>query len=134
MTRDLREEERPGLYCVELRTANWYALVDWYREVLGLRVLVRVVDDGYVLLEAGETRLALIARTTPGEPSRRISLAFEVGDVRQVCERLEAVGSPVSHPRRDQEGLREANTTDPDGNWIRLFSWPHGRAAAKPDS
>ncbi len=44
---------RPGLYCIELRTANWPASVEWYRQVLGLRVLVRVVDDGYALLEAG---------------------------------------------------------------------------------
>ncbi len=124
MAKDIRREERPGLYCVELRTENWDQLVQWYREVLGLRVLVRVIDDGYALLEAGETRLALLAREKCGETSRRISLAFEVKDVRQVCTRLEAVGSPVSHPKTDQEGLREANTTDPDGNWIRLFCWP----------
>jgi predicted enzyme related to lactoylglutathione lyase len=92
--------------------------------VLGLRVLVRVIDEGYALLEAGETRLALLARKSTGEPSRRISLAFEVSDVRQVCSRLEAAGSTVSHPKHDREGLREANTTDPDGNWIRLFCWP----------
>lgn len=127
MSRDLRREDRPGLYCVELRTQNWHAMLSWYREVLGLRVLVRVVDDGYALLEAGETRLALLARPSAGEASRRISLAFEVVDVRQICSRLETFGSTVSHPTRDKEGLREANTTDPDGNRIRLFSWPHGR-------
>jgi hypothetical protein len=38
--------DRPGLYCIELRTANWQASVEWYRQVLGLRVLVRVVDEG----------------------------------------------------------------------------------------
>ena len=58
--------DRPGLYCLELGTANWQASVDWYRTVLGLRVLVRVVDDGYALLEAGDTRLALLARENPG--------------------------------------------------------------------
>jgi catechol 2,3-dioxygenase-like lactoylglutathione lyase family enzyme len=102
-------------------------MLDWYRTVLGLRVLVRVVDDGYALLEAGETRLALIARSSPGEPSRRISMAFEVPDVRQFTARLDAVGSAISHPKLDQEGLRELNTTDPDGNRIRLFSWPSRR-------
>ena len=127
MTKDIRRDDRPGLYCVELRTDNWNALVEWYREVLGLRVLVRVIDDGYALLEAGDTRLALLLRPSCGEPSKRISLAFEVSDVRQICARLTALGSPVSHPQRDQEGLREANTADPDGNRIRLFSWPHGR-------
>ena len=124
MAKDLRRDDRPGLYCVELRTSKWDEMVEWYREVLGLRVLVRVIDDGYALLEAGETRLALLSRESPGEPSRRISLAFEVSDVRNICARLRALGSPVSHPQRDLEGLREANTTDPDGNRIRLFSWP----------
>jgi predicted enzyme related to lactoylglutathione lyase len=124
MTRDIRRDERPGLYCVELRTNNWEALVQWYREALGLRVLVRVIDEGYALLEAGDTRLALLSRPLSGEASKRISLAFEVSDVPQVCARLESVGSAVSHPKRDQEGLREANTTDPDGNRIRLFCWP----------
>ena len=81
MARDLRREERPGLYCVELRTQNWQTMLNWYREVLGLRVLVRVIDDGYALLDAGETRLALLARPAAGEASRRISLAFEVSDV-----------------------------------------------------
>jgi catechol 2,3-dioxygenase-like lactoylglutathione lyase family enzyme len=126
MPKDIRREDRPGLYCVELRTENWDALVEWYREVLGLRVLVRVIDDGYALLEAGETRLALLARGSAGEAAARVSLAFEVKDVRKVCARLKAAGSSVSHPQRDQEGLREANTLDPDGNRIRLFSWPHG--------
>lgn len=127
MTRDLRRDDRPGLYCVELRTRNWESLVTWYREVIGLRVLVRVMDDGYALLEAGETRLAILARRNDEGPSKRISLAFEVPDVRKMTQRLKAVGSPVTYPQRDPEGLREANTLDPDGNRIRFFSWPHGR-------
>lgn len=128
MAREIRRsDDRPGLYCVELRTANWDNMVEWYREILGLRVLVRVTDDKYALLEAGDTRVALIGRNAAGEASRRISLAFEVSDVRHLAARLESVGSPVSYPKRDAEGLREANTSDPDGNRIRLFSWPQQR-------
>src|SRR5690606_33355805 len=119
--------DRPGLYCVELRTQNWEAMVDWYREVLGLRVLVRVIDDGYALLEAGETRLALLKRNATDGGTQRISLAFEVSDVLHVCRRLESAGSPITRPKRDAEGLREANTSDPDGNRIRLFAWPRER-------
>lgn len=127
MGKHFRRDETPGLYCIELRTSNWPALVQWYRDVLGLRVLVRVIDDGYALLEAGESRISLISRPSPGEPSKRISLAFEVADVPKICARLEAAGSPITHPKTDREGLREANTTDPDGNRIRLFSWPKSR-------
>jgi predicted enzyme related to lactoylglutathione lyase len=117
---------RPGLYCVELRTAQWEQSVRWYREALGLRVMVRVVDDGYALLEAGETRLALIARRSPGPPSSRWSLGFEVDDLEETIARLTQAGSTVSRPQRDPEGFREAVTHDPDGNTIRLFVWPEG--------
>ncbi len=125
MNRDLRRDVRPGLYCVELRTANWPQLLNWYRHVLGLRVLVRVVDDGYALLEAGDTRIALLSRPAEHPASGRISLAFEVEDVPRLVARLDEAGSPMHHPPNDPEGLREVNTLDPDGNRVRLFSWPN---------
>jgi predicted enzyme related to lactoylglutathione lyase len=115
------------LYCVEVRTSNWTTLVEWYRTVLGLRVLVRVVDDGYALLEAGDNRLALLSREGADKSTDRISLAFEVNDVPQITARLRAAGARVTHPPRDPEGLREAVVTDPDGNRLRLFSWPRGQ-------
>ena len=114
----------PGLYCVELRTSHWEDSVRWYREALGLRVMVRVVDEGYALLEAGETRLALIARRTPGQASARWSLGFEVDDLESVIGRLTRFGSRVSRPERDPEGFRAVVTHDPDGNTVRLFCWP----------
>jgi catechol 2,3-dioxygenase-like lactoylglutathione lyase family enzyme len=119
-----KRESRPSLYSVELRTSRWQEMVDWYRSTLGLRVLVRVVDEGYALIEAGETRLALIARDTNGEPNPRWSLGFEVHDVEQVAARLELAGNRFSPPRRHAEGFQEIMTTDPDGNSIRLFAWP----------
>ncbi len=124
MSKDFRHSERPGLYCIELRTANWQSSVEWYRSALGLKVLVRVVDDGYALIEAGETRLALLARETPGEPTARISFAFEVHDLNATIARLTRAGVEVSAPRLSNEELREINLTDPDGNRLRLFSWP----------
>ena len=127
MRRTIRREERPGLYCVELRTDHWEASVRWYREVLGLKVLVRVTDDGYALLDAGETRIALLKREQVGEASPRISLAFEVSDLRMVTTRLAADGCDFAMAKTDAEGLREINVADPDGNRIRLFSWPKNR-------
>ena len=115
---------RPSLYSVELRTARWEEMVVWYREVLGLRVLVRVVDDGYALLEAGDTRLALLSRPSPGEPSPRWSLGFEIVALDEVHARLVATGGDVAAPRLHPEGFSELVTVDPDGNRIRLFSWP----------
>jgi predicted enzyme related to lactoylglutathione lyase len=126
MAIDIRGTDQPGLYCVELRTAQWERILAWYRDGLGLRVLVRVTEDGYALLDAGESRLAILARKTLNEPTRRISLAFEVSDVQTVASRVAALGSHVSVPDQSAEHLREANTTDPDGNRIRIFSWPTG--------
>src|SRR5262245_47357995 len=107
MAKDIRREERPGLYCVELRTEKWAEMVEWYREALGLRVLVRVLEAGYALLEAGETRLALLKRKDSGARTPRISLAFEVTDMKLVRARLESAGAQVSKLRHDEEGLRE---------------------------
>ena len=117
---------RPSLFSVELRTARWREMVDWYRHVLGLRVLVRVVDDGYALLEAGDTRLAILARPTAGEPSGRWSLGFEVTDLDAVRDRLARADPALPPPRVHPEGFRELVATDPDGNRIRIFSWPLG--------
>ena len=115
---------RPSLYSVELRTGRWEEMVSWYRMTLGLRVLVRVVEDGYALIEAGETRLAIISRPMNGEPSPRWSLGFEVHNLDRVAERLATAGSKFTQPRRHDESFQEIVTTDPDGNSIRLFEWP----------
>jgi predicted enzyme related to lactoylglutathione lyase len=114
---------RPQLFSVELRTARWAELVEWYRTVIGLRVLVRVVDDGYALLAAGDTRLAIIARPDPGEPSRRWSLGFEVAGLEAIQSRLREAGCDVPQPWANPEGFHELTVADPDGNRLRLFTW-----------
>jgi predicted enzyme related to lactoylglutathione lyase len=120
-----KRDHRPGLYCIELRTAQWEQTVKWYREVLGLRVLVRAVDDGYALFEAGESRLSILARQQAGEASARWSLGFEVENLDLAAKRLEEAGSQVSRPPRNPEGFQEILTSDPDGNTVRLFAWPN---------
>lgn len=116
---------RPQLFSIELRTARWADLLAWYRDVLGLRVLVRVVDDHYALLAAGDARLAILGRPEPGEASRRWSLGFEVTDLDAIHGRLVEAGVVVTPPKVHPEGFREIVVADPDGNRLRLFSWPH---------
>jgi len=120
-------ETRPNLYCVEIRTNRWDTMVQWYRQTLGLRVLVRVVEDGYALIEAGETRIALLSREQITEPNSRWSLGFEVDNLTKLVLQLEAARTEFHAPRRHEEGFNEILTADPDGNVIRLFSWPDAR-------
>lgn len=117
--------DHPTLFSVELRTTRWAELVEWYRGALGLRVLVRVVDDAYALIEAGDTRLAILGRPTVDAPSGRWSLGFEVADLDALHARLAASGMDVAAPTTHHEGFRELVVRDPDGNRIRLFAWSH---------
>ena len=116
---------QPALFSVELRSSRWTELVEWYRTVLGLRVLLRVIDDGYALLEAGGVRLAILSREAPGDSSQRWSLGFEVADLEPCRKRLAAAGAEIIPPRENHEGFSELVTHDPDGNHIRLFAWHH---------
>lgn len=116
--------ERPSLYAVELRTARWTDMVAWYRDVLGLRMLVRSADDGYALLAAGDVRVAVLSRPAAAGPSDRWSLAFEVTDLEAAAARLAAAAAAPSRPQTHDEGYREFTVADPDGNRIRLFAWP----------
>lgn len=117
--------DRPTLFAVEIRSARWESLVAWYREALGLQVLLRVIDDRYALLAAGSARLVILGRDQTPPESRRWSLAFEVEFLDSVRERLVAAGCVVPEPTANPEGFRECVVTDPDGNRIRLFTWNH---------
>jgi predicted enzyme related to lactoylglutathione lyase len=121
------DRDRPTLFAVELRSTQWEGLVAWYRDALGLEVLLRVVDDRYALLAAGAARLAILGRDAAPPESRRWSLAFEVDELEAVRDRLVAAGQEPPVPTANPEGFREFVVADPDGNRIRLFAWTHGR-------
>ncbi len=119
------DKDRPALFAVEIRSARWESLVAWYRDALGLRVLLRVVDDRYALLAAGSARLAILGRDQTPPESRRWSLAFEVEQLEAVRGRRAAAGQEPPAATANPEGVRECVVTDPDGNRIRLFTWNH---------
>lgn len=126
------DTDRPALFAVEIRSARWEALVAWYRDVLGLEVLLRVIDDRYALLGAGSARLAILGRDDAVPPGSRWSLAFEVEHLDAVRERLAAAGCEVPEPAANPEGFREFVVADPDGNRVRLFAWIQ-RPVQRPD-
>lgn len=116
--------ESAGLYCVELRTTDWLRLVNWYRDVVGLRVAVRMTGRRYALLAGREGRLAVLGRPDAHPADRRWNLVFEVADVDAVRARLHAAGIATVAEDAPSENYREVVVEDPDGNRVRFFEWP----------
>jgi predicted enzyme related to lactoylglutathione lyase len=121
--------ERPSLYSVELRTTDWLRLVEWYRDVVGLRVAVRMTKAQYALLVGGEGRLTILGRPEDLELRQepvesRWSLGFETTDLEATRSRLTEAG--ITCPPADErpEGYRELVIRDPDGNRVRFFEFP----------
>jgi predicted enzyme related to lactoylglutathione lyase len=112
------------LYCVELRTPRWAELVTWYRDVVGLRVAVRMTGRQYALLAGNEGRLAILGRADGAEVGQRWNLVFETSDLEAVRARLVATGSSIEESPAEFENYRDLVTTDPDGNRVRFFAWP----------
>jgi predicted enzyme related to lactoylglutathione lyase len=108
-----------NLAFVELQVADWPAAVAWYRDVLGLAVVLRVEADRFALLKAGSGQVALKAgRPRPGSAL----LAFEVEDLPAELERLAALGvTPEAPMKTSPEGYRRALLRDPDGYRLCLY-------------
>lgn len=110
--------ERPSLYSVELRTADWLRLVDWYRDVVGLRVAVRMTKAQYALLVGGEGRLTILGRPESAElressPDSRWSIGFEATDLEATRERLTGSGIACPTGRRTARRLSRARDSRP---------------------
>lgn len=110
------------LTMVELTVRDPASVLAWYRDVLGLPVLLRDDAHGFVLLEAGgETRLA-IKQGDPHPGTTR--LAFEVADVEAETARLAAHGvTPEAPLKMSPEGYRRVLLRDPDGHRLSLYDW-----------
>jgi catechol 2,3-dioxygenase-like lactoylglutathione lyase family enzyme len=115
------------LATVELRVRDWPAAVTWFRDVFGLKVLLRVDDDGYALLQTGTAHLALKRTDTgplPADADARPLLLFEVDDVERELARLTAHGVAILKPLRvSAENYRRVIVAGPEGQPILLFDW-----------
>jgi hydroxymethylpyrimidine/phosphomethylpyrimidine kinase len=109
------------LYLVEVPVADWSASVAWYRDRLGLPVILLDEPKKYALLAAGPARVAL--KQGPARPNGTV-LTFHVCDLDTELTRLAGQEIfPRSAVKDSPEGYRVARFTDPDGNQLAIFEW-----------
>ena len=106
---------------IEFEVRDWPQSLAWYRDRLGLTLIMLDEPKQFALFDAGTLRLSLKAGTpTPGG----IRLFFEVQDLPEMLTRLIASGVAITSPMKSSpEGYRRAFTTDPDGYAIGFFDW-----------
>jgi GrpB-like predicted nucleotidyltransferase (UPF0157 family)/predicted enzyme related to lactoylglutathione lyase len=120
---------------IVLTSPDHDAVLRFYRDVLGLRVVASFVDDNggrATLLHAGRATVELgdelhAAAIDGIEVGRRVAgrvrLAFEVEDAAEAAERLvTAGGTPVAAPVRTPWGSLNARLDDPDGQQLTVYS------------
>ena len=111
------------LYMTELSVSDWPRCVAWYRDVLGLDILLLDEDRRFALLGGEGGRLAL----KEGTPSSDVRLSFEVTDLEASRNRMERTGSaPTAIVEDDVELFRWFRLVDPQGVHIQVFAFVHG--------
>ncbi len=110
-----------GLYLVQLMVADWPASLAWYRDRLGLPVVLVDERHRFALLQAGAPRLAL----KEGRPELgSMRLTFEVDGLAAELVRLAGHGIVPRGPiETSPEGYRQVLLRDPDGYDVCLFEW-----------
>lgn len=112
------------LFMIEIRVADWPRSLAWYRDVLGLSVLLEDAPRRFALLDASPGRVALKGGESLDPRRDSARLVFRVDDLDAERARLiplgVAVGPVIEHP---DERFREVRLLDPDGTPITLFAW-----------
>jgi lactoylglutathione lyase len=122
-----------------VRVADLEKSLGFYRDLLGLRELRRIENEG--------GRFTLVFLAAPGDDAAQIELtynwdpeaygigrafghlAYEVDDVYALCEKLRAGGVTINRPPRDG---RMAFVRSPDNISIELLQKGGALAAAEP--
>ncbi len=118
-----------GVSELTLQVADLDASERWYTENLGLPVVGRQPEDGFVWLKAGEwTRLGLWLpgeRQFGDEPGAHVHFAMRVhrDDLPKLADELRGNGlsveGPVHHAGKDSS----IYVKDPDGHLIEFFDY-----------
>jgi catechol 2,3-dioxygenase-like lactoylglutathione lyase family enzyme len=118
---------RPKEYAhVVFRTAQPEALIDWYRAVLGMQVVLRHPAISFLTWDESQDRLAIVA-DKDARPAAENSVgfhhaAFEVGSLRELTDQYRALKAQQIVPERAiNHGVATSlYYRDPDGNQIEL--------------
>lgn len=118
---------RPKEYAhVVFRTAQPDAMIDWYRTVLGLQVVLRHPAISFLTWDDSQDRLAIVADEN-ARPAAANSVgfhhaAFEVGSLQELTDQYRALKAVQILPERviNHGVATSMYYRDPDGNQIEL--------------
>ena len=141
-----------GLHRTVISTPDLEQSVQFYRDLLGLKVLTRGSWSGnwesadqltnqeesaarWVMLSAGNTNLEIVQYDSPApaprEPNRPViehgiaRICFEVTNIHRMFEDLVAAGVHFDCPLQYQDDLGITTyARDPDGNVVELVEYP----------
>jgi predicted enzyme related to lactoylglutathione lyase len=103
-----------------VRSADPSAMVEWYREALGLDL----DEHGMWHPDAGPTVVAAFEKATTyfGEPSQQVMLNFRVRDLDAMLAQLRSHGAAVAEEVQEMDGVgRFGWVSDPEGRRIELW-------------
>ena len=115
---------RPDLFLVEIVVTDFARSLAWYRDALGLAVVLHDEPTRFALLRGpGSGQLALKGGSGSANPDG-VRLHFFQPDLDAALGRLIGLGIvPDGPPRVSPEGYRAATLRDPDGYRVYLFEW-----------
>lgn len=105
-------------------------LADFYEKVFDLEVQHRA-ENGSVFMTDGYLNIALLLNKAEGKPSGLNHFGFEIDDMEEITQRLEAAGVPAPAKRPADRHFAESRAFDPDGNNFDLSV--NGYERIRPD-
>ncbi len=101
-------------------TENVEAMAIFYHELLGMEAVAK--SDDMAIFMSGETKIFIHRKypATEAELPADQHIAFEVGDVDEICEKLVKQGLTLEFAPKDYYWGRSAYLRDPDGHMVEI--------------
>jgi uncharacterized protein (TIGR00369 family) len=118
--------------CATLAVSNFKEAIDFYTDILGLKLNMRFGDQWAVLDGGGGLLIALIPKMDEGGPGTAVGLGVS-GSFDHVVEGLRERGVAFDGSIIEDHHVRIARFSDPDGNPLYLTSAPPSPTTAATD-